>query len=431
MRIPPLVEPIDRLSSAEAQRTSRQRRLAQLGEVGQHRLANARVLVLGAGGLGSPALLYLAAAGVGTIGIVDDDDVEFSNLQRQIVHGSADVGRPKVVSAAESVRAVAPEASVILHQNRLDSDNAATIIAGYDVVLDGTDNFPTRFLVNDVCARLGLPLVWASVLRFDAQLSVFWANPPAMGVRGVNLRDLFPIPPADGEVPSCAEAGVLGALCGQVGSLMATEAIKLITGIGTPLIGRILVIDALSGRFTEVPLVGSGSYVPADTEVAGGAKQLGGTDHADHAPRPSTHLDPSTPPRFVAPPTLSTLSTADVIARLAAREAGTDTFVIVDVREASENAESALPGAVLLPLGDILSGARRADLPRDVPLILHCHTGARAERAARTLLADGFADVTVLTGGIVAWDDAVADGAAPGAGTRWATASQKSAPVAG
>ncbi|TFC25676.1 adenylyltransferase/sulfurtransferase MoeZ [Cryobacterium sp. TMT2-18-3] len=402
MAIPPLVEPIARLSGAESVRTARQRRLPQLNELGQRRLANARVLVLGAGGLGSPALIYLAAAGVGTIGIVDGDDVEPSNLQRQIVHGQADVGRSKVVSAAESIAQIAPEAVVVQHAERLDAGNAAAIIGGYDVVIDGTDNFPTRFLVNDICAALGLPLVWASVLRFDAQLSVFWATPPAeSGLSGVHLRDLFPTPPAEGEVPNCAEAGVLGALCGQVGSLMATEAIKLIAGIGTPLIGRVLVIDALSGRFTEVPLIGTGIAAADPNPAATLATARGSAQTAAAEAWP-------------------TLTPVELVARLTARAEGTDPFVLVDVREPDEHAESAIPDAVLLPLGDLLTEAGMATLPRDVPLVLHCHLGPRAERAAMALDAAGFTGLTLLAGGIVAWDVAVAARTAPGRGSKWA-----------
>ncbi|TFC52136.1 ThiF family adenylyltransferase [Cryobacterium shii] len=393
MAIPPLVEPVARLSAAESVRTARQRRLPQLNELGQRRLANARVLVLGAGGLGSPALVYLAAAGVGTIGIVDSDDVEPSNLQRQIVHGQADVGRPKVVSAAESIAAIAPETVVVQHGERLDAGNAAIILGGYDVIIDGTDNFPTRFLVNDTCAALGLPLVWASVLRFDAQLSVFWATPPAgSGLTGVHLRDLFPTPPAEGEVPNCAEAGVLGALCGQVGSLMATEAIKLIAGIGTPLIGRILVIDALSGRFTEVPLLGTGIAA----------------------------ADPNPPATAAAAPNAwPTITPVELVARLGARAKSTDAFLVVDVREPDEHTESAIPDAVLLPLAELLTAEGMATLPRDVPLVLHCHTGTRAARAATALQAAGFTDLTLLDGGIVAWDAAVAARTAPGLGSKW------------
>ena len=405
MAIPPLVEPVDRLSASESVRTARQRRLPQLNELGQRRLANARVLVLGAGGLGSPALLYLAAAGVGTIGIVDGDDVEPSNLQRQIVHGQADVGRPKVDSAAERIAEIAPETTVIRHAERLVASNAAEIIGGYDVVIDGTDNFPTRFLVNDTCARLGLPLVWASVLRFDAQLSVFWATPPAgSGVTGVHLRDLFPTPPADGEVPNCADAGVLGALCGQVGSLMATETIKLITGIGSPLIGRVLVIDALSGRFSEIPLVGTG--IAAEPTAAEVAAEVA----ADNA--------------RVAAENTAEVTSAELVERLEAQRAGTDNFLVLDVREPNENAESSIPTARLLPLGElltdgVLSDTGRAALPAETPLIVHCHAGGRAARAAAALREAGFTDVSVLTGGIVAWDDLVTAGRAPGIGSRW------------
>ena len=405
MAIPPLVEPVDRLSASESVRTARQRRLPQLNELGQRRLANARVLVLGAGGLGSPALLYLAAAGVGTIGIVDGDDVEPSNLQRQIVHGQADVGRPKVDSAAERIAEIAPETTVVRHAERLVANNAAEILGGYDVVIDGTDNFPTRFLVNDTCARLGLPLVWASVLRFDAQLSVFWATPPAgSGVTGVHLRDLFPTPPADGEVPNCADAGVLGALCGQVGSLMATETIKLITGIGSPLIGRVLVIDALSGRFSEIPLVGTG--IAAEPTAAEVAAEVA----ADNA--------------RVAAENTAEVTSAELVERLEAQRAGTDNFLVLDVREPNENAESSIPTARLLPLGElltdgVLSDTGRAALPAETPLIVHCHAGGRAARAAAALREAGFTDVSVLTGGIVAWDDLVTAGRAPGIGSRW------------
>ena len=407
MAIPPLVEPVDRLSASESVRTARQRRLPQLSDLGQRRLANARVLVLGAGGLGSPALLYLAAAGVGTIGIVDADDVEPSNLQRQIVHGQADVGHPKVDSAAERIAEIAPDTIVVRHGERLVPSNAAEIIGGYDVIIDGTDNFPTRFLVNDTCARLGLPLVWASVLRFDAQLSVFWATPPAgSGVTGVHLRDLFPTPPAEGEVPNCADAGVLGALCGQVGSLMVTETIKLITGIGTPLIGRVLVIDALSGRFSEIPLVGTG--IAAEPSAAERAAEV-----AAEAAR-------------VTAASTAEVSSVELIDRLAAQSAGTDNFVVLDVREPNEHAESSIPTARLLPLGELLTNGAlseigRATLSQDTSLIVHCHAGGRAARAAVALRAAGFTDVSVLTGGILAWDDLVTAGRAPGIGSRWSS----------
>lgn len=228
--LPPLVEPGPPLTDAERARYARHLLLPEIGDVGQRRLRAARVCVIGAGGLGAPVLQYLAAAGVGRIGVVDDDVVDVTNLQRQVIHGHADVGRPKVDSAAESVRAIDPGVEVVPHRVRLAEDTV-DLLADYDVVVDGADNFPTRYLVNDACVRLGLPEVWGSVLRFDAQVSVFWGRPPAgVPAAGVDLRDLFPEPPAEGTVPSCAVAGVLGALCGQVGSLMATEVVKLVTG---------------------------------------------------------------------------------------------------------------------------------------------------------------------------------------------------------
>jgi molybdopterin/thiamine biosynthesis adenylyltransferase/rhodanese-related sulfurtransferase len=374
MAFPPLVAIGPELDATETDRTARQRRLPQLGETGQRRLANARVLVLGAGGLGSPALLYLAAAGVGTLGIVDDDVVEISNLQRQLVHTIADLGRTKTSSAAEALGALAPGVTVVQHAVRLDASNAVGILGDYDLVIDGTDNFATRYLSNDVCAALGLPLVWGSVLRFDAQISVFWANPPSgSGIQGVQLRDLYPAQPED-DGPNCADAGVLGALCGQVGSLMATEAVKLITGIGNPLIGRVLVIDALSSRYSEVRLRDGGSSAVLPPDLTDGS------------------------------PVWPSLTVDALRERTAAREQGRDSFLVVDVREPSEHAASAIPDALLLPLDRLLTAEGRSVLPRDVPLVLHCHRSSRAARAAAALTAAGFTDVTLLAGGIVDWD---------------------------
>ncbi len=358
--------------------------LPQIGDIGQRRLRNARVCVVGAGGLGSPVLLYLAAAGVGRLGIVDEDDVELSNLQRQVIHGTADVGRPKVDSARDAVHAVDDTVEVVTHHLRLDPTNVDEVLGGYDLVVDGTDNFPTRYLVNDACVRLGLPEVWGSVFRFDAQVAVFWGRPPAgSGVAPVELRDLFPAPPPAGSVPSCAEGGVLGALCGQVGSVMATEAVKLVAGVGRPLLGRVLVLDALAARWTEVPLVGH--------ERARGRPEV-------QPERPSAvAAAPAAPAAPVA--TLTARALAD---RLLARDAGLDAFELIDVREPAEHAIVAIPGARLVPLGELLHGSGSADLPRDRPLVLHCHSGIRSERAARALQAAGF-DVSHLAGGILAW----------------------------
>ncbi|MFC6354617.1 ThiF family adenylyltransferase [Luethyella okanaganae] len=388
MRLPPLVSPVVALTPGERRRTARQSRLPQLGELGQRRLAAARVCVLGAGGLGAPALLYLAAAGVGTIGIVDDDVVEESNLQRQIVHGLADVGHPKVLSASRRIAELSPETTVIQHRVRLDRDNAVGILSGYDLVLDGTDNFETRYLADEICAVLGLPLVWAAVLQFTAQLSVFWADPPGgFDAVGVRLRDLFPRQPETGDAPSCAEAGVLGALCGQVGSIMAAEAVKLVTGTGDPLLGRVLVIDALSARQTELPL--------RPMTAPGTAR--GRVSRADVPPMTSAHPAP-------AAPLTHRLTASRLAERLDAKARGDDDFVVVDVREPEEHAESAIPGSRLVPLGTLLRAPSEVTLPRGVPLIVHCHRGSRAEQAARALSSAGFGDVVVLDGGIESWE---------------------------
>lgn len=363
MPLPPLVPPGPPLTPAQVQRGSRHLLLAELGVDGQRRLRNARVLVVGAGGLGAPVLQYLAAAGVGTIGIVDDDVVDVSNLQRQVIHGTADVGRPKVDSAREAIGALDPDVRVIAHRTRLTIENADQILRDYDVVVDGTDNFPTRYLVNDACARLGLPEVWGSVLRFDAQTTVFWAQ------QGPQLRDLFPEPPRPDEVPSCAEAGVLGALCGQIGSVMATEVVKLITGTGETLLGRVLVVDALRGRWTEVPLLAGRRTTTQEASAM------------------------SDVPVITAP---------ELVQRLAAREAGTDDFLLIDVREPSEWAEASIPGAVLMPLGTVFDGSALADLPHDVEIVVQCQVGGRSLTAARILQNAGF-EATNLEGGILAW----------------------------
>ncbi len=257
--LPPLVEPAESLSKAEVERYSRHLIIPDVGMIGQKRLKNAKVLVVGAGGLGSPALLYLAAAGVGTLGILDFDVVDESNLQRQIIHGQSDVGKLKAVSAAGSIAEVNPYVTVNLHTERVDSSNVLDIFAPYDLIVDGTDNFATRYLVNDACVLLGKPYVWGSIFRFEGQVSVFWADPKGAdgtgvgaGVEGIQYRDLYPEPPPAGMVPSCAEGGVLGVLCASIGSIMVTEAIKLITGIGETLLGRLMVYDALEMTYRTV-----------------------------------------------------------------------------------------------------------------------------------------------------------------------------------
>ena len=246
MSLPPLVSPADELSVDEVKRYSRHLIIPDVGMTGQKRLKNAKVLVVGAGGLGSPALLYLAAAGVGTLGIVDFDVVDESNLQRQIIHGVSDIGRLKAESARDSIREINPYVNVVLHTERLDSDNAMAIFEPYDLIVDGTDNFATRYLVNDAAVLLGKPYVWGSIYRFDGQASVFWAE------HGPCYRCLYPEPPPPGMVPSCAEGGVLGVLCASIGSIQVNEAIKVITGIGEPLVGRLMIYDALEMTYRSV-----------------------------------------------------------------------------------------------------------------------------------------------------------------------------------
>ncbi|PPG32808.1 hypothetical protein C5E10_09325 [Pseudoclavibacter sp. RFBG4] len=391
MRLAPLVEPSPELRGDELARTARQRRLPELGEIGQRRLAASRVAVLGAGGLGAPALQYLAAAGVGTIGVIDADAVEPSNLHRQVIHGIDDVGARKTASAARSLRRLAPDVTVVEHDERLDGANAERILGGYDLVLDGADNFPTRYAVADACTSLGLPLVWGSVLRFDAQLTVFWSTPPAPA-EGVTLRDVFPEPPPEGSVPSCAEAGVLGALCGVVGSMMATEAIKLITGIGDVLLGRLLVVEALTMRVSEVPLRAADH---AARDHVAGASAPSAAYSTSQTASPAPEEDRAAPQARLAP--LDFDPVRDSHGRL------------IDVREPDEYAVDALPGASSLPLSELLQLEREPDVLRarllgleaghastsDAPFNLYCVSAARARRAALLLAPHGF-DVRVV-----------------------------------
>ena len=258
--LPPLVEPSVELTFDDVARYSRHLIIPDVGTIGQRRLRSARVLVIGAGGLGSPALLYLAAAGVGTLGIVEFDEVELSNLQRQVIHGQSDVGRSKAASARDSIREINDGVEVRLHEYRLDSANAVQLFEQYDLILDGTDNFATRYLVNDAAILAGKPYVWGSIYRFEGQVSVFWENAP--GGRGLNYRDLYPEPPPPGMVPSCAEGGVLGVLCASVGSVMVTEAIKLITGIGETLLGRLMIYDALAMSYRTIRVQRDPARVP-------------------------------------------------------------------------------------------------------------------------------------------------------------------------
>jgi molybdopterin/thiamine biosynthesis adenylyltransferase/rhodanese-related sulfurtransferase len=379
--LPSLVEPAESLTKAEVERYSRHLIIPDVGMTGQKRLKNAKVLVVGAGGLGSPALLYLAAAGVGTLGILDFDTVDESNLQRQVIHGQSDVGKSKAVSAAESIAEVNPYVTVHLHTERLDSGNALEIFAPYDLILDGTDNFATRYLVNDACVLLGKPYVWGSIYRFEGQASVFWAEPTGGGREGVQYRDLYPEPPPPGMVPSCAEGGVLGVLCASIGSIMVTEAIKLITGIGETLLGRLMVYDALEMTYRTVKIRKDPAGAPI-TELID-YEAFCGTLSGDAAAAASNH----------------TISARDLKAKM---DAGED-FLLVDVREQNEYEIVSIPGSVLIPKGDIISGEALASLPLDKPLVLHCKSGARSAEALAVLHKAGFGDAVHVGGGVLAW----------------------------
>jgi molybdopterin/thiamine biosynthesis adenylyltransferase/rhodanese-related sulfurtransferase len=376
-RFPPLVEPGPPLSASETERYARHLILPEIGATGQRRLRNARVLVVGAGGLGSPALLYLAAAGVGAIGIVDADRVDATNLQRQVVHTDADIGRLKVDSARERVLAANPAVRVRIHPVRLTAANALEVLRDYDVVLDGADNFPTRYLVDDACAMLGIPDVWGSILGFDGQAGVFWAP------HGPTYRELFPQPPAPGSVPSCAEGGVLGALCATVGSVMATEVVKLVCGVGSPLVGRLLVLDALGGRWRTLPVRAPRQRRPVTELIDYDA--FCGTPLTPSASAPGDEIDVRTLARM-----------------LAARDAGEEDFVLVDVREPHEREIVAIPGAVAVPLAEL-----EADPPAVAAegrrVVLYCRSGTRSARALAALRAAGHADAVHVRGGVLAW----------------------------
>jgi len=377
--LPPLVEPAGRLSREEVARYSRHLIIPEMGVDGQRRLKNARVLVIGAGGLGAPALLYLAAAGVGTIGIVDFDVVDESNLQRQIIHGVADVGRPKARSARDSIAAINPLIQVRLHEFRLAAGNAVDLFGHYDLIVDGTDNFATRYLVNDAAVLAGKPHVWGSIYRFEGQVSVFWEDAP--NGRGLNYRDLYPEPPPPGMVPSCAEGGVLGITCASIASVMVTEAIKLITGIGEPLLGRLMVYDALEMSYHTIK-VRKDPSTPKITELIDYEAFCGVvSDDAAQAASVST----------ITPRELRDL--LDSGKKLA----------LIDVRERVEWDIVHIDGALLIPQSLINSGEGLAKVPQDRMPVLYCKTGVRSAQALAALKKAGFADAVHLQGGIVAW----------------------------
>ena len=378
----PLVEPAAALSQEELLRYSRQIIIPEIGMSGQLRLKNARVLVIGAGGLGSPALLYLAAAGIGTIGIIDADIVDTSNLQRQVIHSMASVGQLKTESAAARIKELNPLVAVTTHSFLLDTDNACELFSDYDVILDGTDNFATRYLVNDAAALCSKPYVWGSILRFDGQVSVFW------DAYGPNYRDLYPTPPPAGSVPSCSEGGVFGVLCAQIGSVMVAETIKLITGVGESLLGRVLILDSLDMRWSEVKLQADPqrpkitSLLPSYEAFCAGPAPRGINAGLSDAQLPQ-------------------LGALELAQRLARRAAGDDDFMLIDVREAGEHEIVAIPGSLLAPKSAILAG--EIVLPRDTEIIVHCKSGVRSAAVLRFLMEEGYGEVKNLTGGVLAW----------------------------
>ena len=381
MSFPPLVEPADSLTVEEVRRYSRHLIIPDVAMAGQKRLKNARVLAIGAGGLGSPVLMYLAAAGVGTLGIIEFDTVDESNLQRQIIHGQSDIGRSKAQSARDSIREINPLVKVVLHEERLENDNVFEIFSQYDLIVDGTDNFATRYLVNDACVLLGKPYVWGSIYRFDGQASVFWAE------NGPCYRCLYPEPPPPGMVPSCAEGGVLGVLCASIGSIQATEAIKLLTGIGESLIGRLMIYDALEMSYRtvkirkdpECPICGKNPTITEliDYETFCGAV----SDEAQLAAQGST----------IVPRELK-----EWIDRK-------ENIFLVDVREPAEFEIVSIPGAVLIPKGEFLNGSALERMPQDKRIVLYCKSGMRSAEALAIVKGAGFADAVHLGSGVVGW----------------------------
>ncbi|HET7329026.1 MAG TPA: adenylyltransferase/sulfurtransferase MoeZ [Nocardioidaceae bacterium] len=383
--LPPLVEPAAELSTDEVRRYSRHLIIPDVGMAGQKRLKNAKVLVIGAGGLGSPALLYLAAAGVGTLGIIEFDEVDESNLQRQVIHGQSDIGKPKAESARESIAEVNPLVEVVVHNERLDNDNVMGIFAGYDLIIDGTDNFATRYLVNDAAVLLGKPYVWGSIFRFDGQASVFWAE------HGPCYRCLYPEPPPPGMVPSCAEGGVLGVLCASIGSIQVNEAIKLITGIGEPLLGKLMVYDALEMEYRKLG-------VRKDPNCAICGENPTVTELIDYEDFCGAISDDAA--EAVAG---STISVRQLEEWLRERSEGDRDFVLVDVREPNEREINEIPGSVLIPKGDFLSGEGLSQLPQDKQPVFYCKVGGRSAEVLATVKDAGFANAVHVGGGVAAW----------------------------
>jgi sulfur-carrier protein adenylyltransferase/sulfurtransferase len=376
----PLIAEPAKLTNDEIRRYSRHLIMPNVGIDGQGRLKNSKVLLVGTGGLGSPLAMYLAAAGVGTIGLVDYDTVDESNLHRQVIHGTKDIGKRKTESAKETINDINPFVEVIIHETALRSDNALEIVEPYDIVIDGTDNFPTRYLVNDACVLLGKPNVYGSIFRFDGQLAVFYAE------EGPCYRCMFPEPPPPGMVPSCAEGGVFGVICATIGAGQATEGIKLLTGIGEPLIGRMQIYDALENRWQtikvnkdpECPVCGKN---PTVTELIDYEEFCGvpANDHESEGAGDLADLE-LTPVEF---------------------EEVRERVRVIDVREPHEYEISQIPGAELVPLGEL--PAKLAELDSSEEIVLHCKSGARSMEALQLLRGAGFGKSKHLRGGINAY----------------------------
>jgi len=379
--LPPLVEPAAELTVDEVRRYSRHLIIPDVGMDGQKRLKNAKVLCVGAGGLGSPALMYLAAAGVGTLGIVEFDTVDESNLQRQIIHGQSDIGRSKAESARDSVQEINPYVNVILHETRLDVDNVKEIFAQYDLIVDGTDNFATRYLVNDAAVLLGKPYVWGSIYRFDGQASVFWAE------HGPCYRCLYPEAPPPGMVPSCAEGGVLGVLCASIGSIQVTEAIKLLAGVGEPLVGRLMIYDALEMQYRQVK-------VRKDPDCALCGENPTVTDLIDYDAFCGVVSDEAQ---------AAAIGSTITPKQLKQWQDDKEDIFLVDVREPGEYEIVSIPGATLIPKGDFLMGNALERMPQDKKIVLHCKTGVRSAEVLAVLHSAGFADAVHVGGGVIGW----------------------------
>ena len=391
MSFPALVEPAAELTIDEVRRYSRHLIIPDVAMDGQKRLKNAKVLVIGAGGLGSPALLYLAAAGVGTLGIAEFDEVDESNLQRQVIHGMSDLGKSKGLSAKESILEINPLVNVVLHEERLDNDNVFDVFKGYDLIVDGTDNFATRYMVNDAAYFLGIPYVWGSIYRFDGQASVF---APTMADDAPCYRCLYPEPPPPGMVPSCAEGGVLGVLCASIGSIQVNEAIKLLIGAGEPAIGKLVIYDALELEWRKLKvrkdpncaLCGENPTVTGliDYETFCGAISEEAADAAVDA----------------------TISVTQLASMIKEKEEGSRDFVLIDVREPAEAEINHIPGAVLIPKGDFLNGTALSQLPpvdSGKQVVLHCKSGVRSAECLAIVKGAGYDDAVHVGGGVVAW----------------------------